>query len=150
MIPSRHGCRRLAVLGHSPQSAALAVEDQEGGFEPAKIPRPFILTITAVSYSYGEYRIVVSKTCQSEGRPSTGRSGSHKPLLLLIVLELAEQDLLEGLLPRSPELAFRFLTFWHIVAHRRKQRPDILMAFGLHVVKAAGHLPTSALPDMPC
>jgi putative restriction endonuclease len=59
-----------------------------------------------------------------------GDPAPHKPLLLLIVLELAEQGLLpEDLLLLSPELAFRFLTFWHIVAHRRNQRPDIRLPF---------------------
>jgi putative restriction endonuclease len=54
----------------------------------------------------------------------------HKPLLLLIVLELAEQGLLpDDVLVLSPELAFRFFTFWHIVAHRRNQRPDIRLPF---------------------
>src|SRR5436309_3550347 len=39
-----------------------------------------------------------------------GDPAPHKPLLLLVVLELAEQGLLpEGTLPLSPELAFRFL-----------------------------------------
>ena len=40
-----------------------------------------------------------------------GNLAPHKPLLLLIILELAEQDLLPaGALPLSPELAFRFFT----------------------------------------
>ena len=59
-----------------------------------------------------------------------GDSALHKPLLLLVILELAEQGLLpEALLPLSPELAFRFFTFWNIVAHRRNQRPDIRLPF---------------------
>jgi putative restriction endonuclease len=54
----------------------------------------------------------------------------HKPLLLLVVLELAEQGLLPNeILPLTPELAFRFCTFWSIVSHRRKQRPDIRFPF---------------------
>ena len=59
-----------------------------------------------------------------------GDPAPHKPLLLLIVLELAEQGLLpDDVLVLSPELAFRFFTSWHIVAHRRNQRPDIRLPF---------------------
>src|SRR5262245_47018767 len=54
----------------------------------------------------------------------------HKPLLLLVVLEMAEQGVLPPkTLPLTPELAFRFSTFWAIVAHRRNQRPDIRLPF---------------------
>jgi putative restriction endonuclease len=59
-----------------------------------------------------------------------GGAAPHKPLLLLAILDLAEQ----GVLPRdivslSPELAFRFCTYWRVVAHRRTQRPDVRMPF---------------------
>ena len=51
-----------------------------------------------------------------------GDPAPHKPLLLLVVLELAEQGQLpEDVLPLSPELAFRFFAFWNVVAHRRTQ-----------------------------
>jgi putative restriction endonuclease len=50
----------------------------------------------------------------------------HKPLLLLVVLELAEESPAFGeVLPLTPELAFRFCTYWGIVAHRRTQAPDV-------------------------
>jgi putative restriction endonuclease len=59
-----------------------------------------------------------------------GDPAPHKPLLLLVSLELAEQGLLpENLLPLSPKLAFRFQTFWNIVAHRRSQPPDVRLPF---------------------
>src|SRR5690348_12983426 len=59
-----------------------------------------------------------------------GGAAPHKPLLLLVVLELAEQGHLPlPYLPLSPDLAFRFCTYWRIVAHRRTQRPDVRMAF---------------------
>jgi putative restriction endonuclease len=59
-----------------------------------------------------------------------GDPAPHKPLLLLVVLELAEQGLLPSdLLLLSPELAFRFFSFWNIVAHGRNQRPDIRLPF---------------------
>jgi putative restriction endonuclease len=59
-----------------------------------------------------------------------GDPAPHKPLLLLVVLELAEQELLpRDILPLTPELAFRFCTYWSIVARRRSQRPDVRYPF---------------------
>jgi len=54
----------------------------------------------------------------------------HKPLLLLVVLEMIENgDLQSPLLMLTPELAFRFSQFGTIVAHRRTQRMDIRLPF---------------------
>ena len=59
-----------------------------------------------------------------------GDPAPHKPLLLLVILELAEQGMLpDDRLLLSPELAFRFSTYWGIVAHRRKQGPDVRYPF---------------------
>src|SRR5271165_4177973 len=59
-----------------------------------------------------------------------GNPAPHKPLLLLVVIELAEQGLLpEKVLPLSPELAFQFSTYWPIVAYRRTQAPDVRYPF---------------------
>ena len=59
-----------------------------------------------------------------------GGPAPHKPLLLLVVLELAEQGTLPAeVLPLTPELAFRFCSYWSIVAHRRTQRPDVRLPF---------------------
>ncbi len=42
-----------------------------------------------------------------------GDSAPHKPLLLLVVFDLAEERLLEQeILPLTGELAFRFCTYW--------------------------------------
>jgi putative restriction endonuclease len=61
---------------------------------------------------------------------ANGDPAPHKPLLLLVVLELAEQGLLPHQeLPLTPELAFRFNTYWSMFASRRKQRPDIRFPF---------------------
>lgn len=58
-----------------------------------------------------------------------GGPAPHKPLLLLLVLELAERGELAKKLLLTPELAFRFATFYSVVAHRRSQRPDVRMPF---------------------
>lgn len=59
-----------------------------------------------------------------------GDPAPHKPLLLLVVLELAEQSNGFGdILPLTPELAFRFCTFWGVVAHRRTQAADVRYPF---------------------
>jgi putative restriction endonuclease len=58
-----------------------------------------------------------------------GKPAPHKPLLLLVVLELAEQGLLGRELALTPELAFRFYSYWRIVAHRQTQRPNIRLPF---------------------
>lgn len=60
----------------------------------------------------------------------------HKPILLLIVFELAEQKLLSKELFLTPELAFRFCSYWSIVAHRRTQKPDVRMPF--HYLQSDG------------
>lgn len=61
----------------------------------------------------------------------------HKPLLLLTVLKAAERDgELAEVLVLSPELAYQFKLFEHIVAHRRKQKLDIRMPF--HHLKSSG------------
>ena len=66
-----------------------------------------------------------------------GDPAPHKPLLLLVVLELAELgELPAEVLPLTPELAFRFCTYSSIVAHRRTQRPDIRFPF--HHLKSDG------------
>jgi putative restriction endonuclease len=70
-------------------------------------------------------RLATLKVDRASGNPAP-----HKPLLLLVVIELAEQRLLpKTLLPLTPELAFRFCTYWSIVAHRRTQKPDVRYPF---------------------
>lgn len=54
----------------------------------------------------------------------------HKPLLLLVFLELVEKgQFTGGSLPLSADLAFRFDTFFEVVKHRRSARPDVRMPF---------------------
>jgi putative restriction endonuclease len=81
---------------------------------------------------------------------ATGDPAPHKPLLLLAVFEFAERCQLPlKELPLSPELAFQFYTYWAVVAHRRRQRPDVRLPF--HYLKSDGfwtvvdetHLPSN-------
>ena len=54
----------------------------------------------------------------------------HKPLLLLLLLEMMGNGEIDGInLHLTPELAFRFSTYWSIVAHRRSQPPDVRLPF---------------------
>ena len=61
--------------------------------------------------------------------PATGIA-PHKPLLLLVVCDLAEAGKLDGaLLHRDGDLVFRFSSYWRIVADRRRTKPDIRLPF---------------------
>jgi putative restriction endonuclease len=54
----------------------------------------------------------------------------HKPLLLLVVCDLAEEGKLRGsILHRDGDLAFRFSSYWTIVANRRRTKPDVRLPF---------------------
>ena len=83
---------------------------------------------------------------------ASGDPAPHKPLLLLTILELAEQGRLPmDVLPLSPELAFRFFSYWTVVAHRRKQRPDVRLPF--HYMQSDGFwsaLTEDAKPSSHC
>jgi putative restriction endonuclease len=47
-----------------------------------------------------------------------------------VLIELAERELLpEKVLPLTPELAFQFCSYWHVVAYRRTQAPDVRFPF---------------------
>ena len=59
-----------------------------------------------------------------------GSIAPHKPLLLLVLAELAEQGkLTDEILPLTGELVFRFLAYGTVVAERRSQRLDIHLPF---------------------
>lgn len=54
----------------------------------------------------------------------------HKPILLLVVCDLVEQGkLIGGPLQRTGDLAFRFSSYWRIVADRRGTKPDVRLPF---------------------
>jgi putative restriction endonuclease len=66
-----------------------------------------------------------------------GNPAPHKPLLLLVILEMVEKgEITSRELPLSPDLAFRFSVFWSVVARRRKQPPEVRLPF--HHLESSG------------
>ena len=58
---------------------------------------------------------------------ASGDPAPHKPLLLLVVLDLAQDGLLPPkTLALTPDLASRFMSYSTVVANRRPQRPDVV------------------------
>jgi putative restriction endonuclease len=59
-----------------------------------------------------------------------GNPAPHKPLLLLVIMEMAEKgEIASCEVTLSPDLAFRFSVFWSVVAQRRKQSPEVRLPF---------------------
>jgi putative restriction endonuclease len=78
-----------------------------------------------VDYSAALHRLATLKIDRARGNPAP-----HKPLLLLAILDLIDADRLTlPTIPLSAELTYQFLTYWRIVARRRKAAPDIRMPF---------------------
>jgi len=91
------------------------------------------------TFEHWLHKIATLRVDRARGDPAP-----HKPLLLLVVFDLAENGLLRGnALALSPELAFRFCNYWSVVAHRRTQRPDVRLPF--HHLQSDGFW--SALDD---
>jgi putative restriction endonuclease len=60
----------------------------------------------------------------------SGDCAPHKPLLLLVLCDLAQESLLPGkTIALTPEFASRFIAYWSIKAHRRSQKPDVRYPF---------------------
>jgi len=59
-----------------------------------------------------------------------GDPAPHKPLLLLVILEMVDKgEIASREIPLSADLAFRFSVYWSVVAQRRKQRPEVRLPF---------------------
>jgi putative restriction endonuclease len=59
-----------------------------------------------------------------------GNPAPHKPLLLLVIMEVAEHgEITKREVPLSPDIAFRFSVFWSVVAQRRRQPPEVRLPF---------------------
>jgi len=92
-------------------------------FGPTNARRhPTVLPMNRPDYWLGKF----SKLRVDRAR---GDPAPHKPLLLLVVCDLAANGELRDVLRLSPEMAFRFCTYWSIVAARRSQRPDVRLRF---------------------
>ena len=61
---------------------------------------------------------------------ASGDPAPHKPLLLLVIFDLAQEGLLPPkTLPLTPNLASRFMSYSTVVANRRPQRLDVRYPF---------------------
>jgi putative restriction endonuclease len=59
-----------------------------------------------------------------------GDPAPHKPLLLLVILEMADKgEVTSREISLSADLAFRFSVFWSVVAQRRRQHPEVRLPF---------------------
>ena len=79
----------------------------------------------AKDQEYWLHKLATLRIDRARGNPAP-----HKPLLLLVILEMTEK----GEIPNrevalSPDLAFRFSVFWSVVAKRRRQAPEVRLPF---------------------
>ena len=59
-----------------------------------------------------------------------GNPAPHKPLLLLVIMEMVEKgEIASREVTLSPDLVFRFSMFWSVVVQRRKQPPEVRLPF---------------------
>ena len=64
-----------------------------------------------------------------KAHPALG-DAPQKPLLLLVVCDIVEQGKLDGaLLRKDGDLAFRYSSYWRVVAPRRKTKADVNFPF---------------------
>jgi putative restriction endonuclease len=86
--------------------------------------------------TYSQHEQVLSRLGRLRVDTSTGDPAPHKPLLLLVVLELAERGELGEVLELTPQLAFRFCSYFSIVAYRRETRPDTWLSLALWIFQS--------------
>lgn len=90
--------------------------------------RQTLLLITNVmikDQQYWLHKLATLRIDRARGNPAP-----HKPLLLLVIIEMAERDeIASSEVILSPNLAFRFSVFWSVVAQRRKQLPEVRLPF---------------------
>lgn len=87
--------------------------------------------------SHDESTLWLGKIAKLAVDKASGDPAPHKPLLLLVIFELAELGALSSIiLPLSGELAFRFAGYWTVVAARRSQGPEVRMP--LYHLKSGG------------
>lgn len=79
----------------------------------------------AKDQEYWFHKLATLRIDRARGNPAP-----HKPLLLLVILEMAEKgEIPSREVALSPDLAFRFSVFWSVVAKRRRQAPEVRLPF---------------------
>jgi putative restriction endonuclease len=79
----------------------------------------------AKDYQYWLRKLATLRIDRARGNPAP-----HKPLLLLVIMEMAEKgEITDSEIALSPDIAFRFSVFWSVVANRRKQAPEVRLPF---------------------
>jgi putative restriction endonuclease len=74
---------------------------------------------------YWLHKLATLRVDRARGNPAP-----HKPLLMLVILEMADKGEISSPEVRlSPDLAFRFSAYWSVVAHRRAQAPEVRLPF---------------------
>src|SRR4030042_1301221 len=75
--------------------------------------------------NYWLHKLATLRIDRARGNPAP-----HKPLLLLVMIEMAEKGEIQSReVTLSPDLSFRFTVYWSVVAHRRKQSPEVRLPF---------------------
>jgi putative restriction endonuclease len=82
--------------------------------------------------NYWLHKLATLRIDRARGNPAP-----HKPLLLLVIMEMMEKgEIVSVEVTLSPDIAFRFSVFWSVVAPRRKQRPEVRLPF--HYLGSSG------------
>ncbi len=77
-----------------------------------------------------EQQALLNRLARLRRDKAKGDPAPHKPLLLLSIMDLIDSGRLTSpTIPLTPELTYQFLTYWRIVAHRRRVAADIRMPF---------------------
>lgn len=85
-----------------------------------------------IDQQYWLHKLATLRIDRARGNPAP-----HKPLLLLVIMEMVEKgEITSREVILSPDLAFRFSVFWSVVAQRRKQPPEVRLPF--HHVGSSG------------
>jgi len=85
--------------------------------------------VTSASPEWTHWLERMSSWRPDKAHPALGVA-PQKPLLLLVVCDLAEEGRLAGaLLRKDGDLTFRFSSYWRIVAPRRRTKPDLTLPF---------------------
>ena len=75
--------------------------------------------------NYWLHKLATLRIDRARGDPAP-----HKPLLLLVIMEMAELgEIARREVLLSPDIVFRFSVFWSVVAQRRKQPPEVRLPF---------------------